>query len=144
MSITGLLVATPGGMLGDRLGRRRVIISGLFAIAVGDLVFLLTGDLVTFLLAAALIGFGDFFTSSQTALLSEVVPPEGRTKVLSGYRFSAELGALIGPVLLAALMEGWGPQAAIVDAAVILVSASAAARLGVPSRNERQAAAAAA
>ena len=144
MSITGLLVATPGGMLGDRLGRRRVIISGLFAIAVGDLVFLLTGDLVTFLLAAALIGFGDFFTSSQTALLSEVVPPEGRTKVLSGYRFSADLGALIGPVLLAAIMDGWGPQAAIVVAAVILFSASAAARLGVPSRNERQAAAAAA
>src|SRR5204863_522710 len=29
MSITGLLVATPGGMLGDRFGRRRIIMSGL-------------------------------------------------------------------------------------------------------------------
>ncbi|MGK2850618.1 MAG: MFS transporter, partial [Candidatus Limnocylindrales bacterium] len=108
MSITGLIVATPGGMLGDRVGRRRVIMAGLAAVAVGDLVFLLTGDLLSFLLAAALIGFGDFFTSSQTALLSEVVPPEGRTKVLSGYRFSADLGALIGPVVLAAVMDGFG------------------------------------
>lgn len=133
MSITGLLVATPGGMLGDRLGRRRVITAGLAAVAVGDLVFLLTGDLLSFLLAAALIGFGDFFTSSQTALLSEVVPPEGRTKMLSGYRFSADLGALIGPVMLAAVMDGFGPQAAIILAAAVLLSASLAARLGVPA-----------
>jgi MFS family permease len=134
MSITGLLVATPGGMLGDRIGRRRVIMSGLAAVAVGDLVFLLTGDLLSFLLAAAPIGFGDFFTSSQTALLSEVVPPEGRTKAMSGYRFSADLGALLGPVVLAAIMDARGAQAAIVAAAVVLFTASLAARIGVPAR----------
>jgi MFS family permease len=108
--------------------------SGLAAVAVGDLVFLLTGDLLSFLLAAALIGFGDFFTSSQTALLSEVVPPEGRTKAMSGYRFSADLGALLGPVVLAAIMDARGAQAAIVAAAVVLFTASLAARIGVPAR----------
>ena len=133
MSITGLMVATPGGMLGDRIGRRRVITAGLAAVAVGDLVFILTGDLVSFLLVAALIGFGDFFTSSQTALLSEVVPPEERAKVLSGYRFSADLGALAGPVMLAAVMDAAGAQAAIIVAAVVLFSASAIAHFGVPS-----------
>jgi len=134
MSITGLLVATPGGVLGDRIGRRRVIMAGLSAVAVGDLVFLLTGDLWTFLAAAALIGFGDFFTSSQTALLSEVVPPEGRTKAMSGYRFSADLGALLGPVVLAAIMDARGAQAAIIAAAVVLFTAALAARVGVPAR----------
>jgi MFS family permease len=134
MSITGLFVATPGGMLGDRLGRRRVIMSGLAAVAVGDLAFLLTHDLVTFLLFAALIGFGDFFSSSQTALLSEVVPGEHRTKVLAGYRFSADLGAAIGPVLLAAVMDIANAQVAIIFAAAILLSASLIARLGIPAR----------
>ena len=100
--------------------------------AVGDLVFLLTGDLLTFLAAAALIGFGDFFTSSQTALLSEVVPAADRTKVLSTYRFSADLGALIGPVLLAIIMDVANAQTAIVVAAAILFTASLAARFGVP------------
>jgi DHA1 family multidrug resistance protein-like MFS transporter len=132
MSVTGLLVATPGGMLGDRIGRRRVITSGLVAVAVGDLVFLLTGDLLSFLLVAALIGFGDFFTSSQTALLSEVVPPEDRTKVLSTYRFSADLGALIGPVFLAIVMDVANAQTAIIVAAAILLTAALAARFGVP------------
>ena len=134
MSITGLVVATPGGMLGDRLGRRRVITAGLAAVAVGDLMFILTGDLLTFLLVAAAIGLGDFFTSSQTALLSEVVPPAERTKALSTYRFSADLGALIGPVLLAAIMDVAGAPLAIVVAAAILFSASLAARFGVPVR----------
>jgi MFS family permease len=133
MSITGLLVATPGGMMGDRVGRRRVITAGLAAIAVGDLVFLFTHDLVTFLAAAALIGFGDFFSSSQTALLSEIVPPELRTRTLGGYRFSADLGAFIGPVLLAAVMDVANAQTAIVVAVAILLMASLAARLGVPA-----------
>jgi MFS family permease len=134
MSITGLIVATPGGMLGDRLGRRRVITAGLAAVAAGDLAFLVTGDLVTFLLFAALIGFGDFFSSSQTALLSEIVPAQHRTKVLAGYRTSADLGAFVGPVLLAAVMDLANAQAAIVLAAVILLSASLSVRLGVPAR----------
>ncbi len=132
MAITGLLVATPGGMLGDRIGRRRIITAGLAAIAAGDLVFLFTHDLVTFLLAAALIGFGDFFSSSQTALLSEIVPSQDRTKVLGTYRFSADLGAFIGPVALAAVMDLISAQAAIITAAVVLLLASLIARIGVP------------
>jgi MFS family permease len=134
MSITGLFVATPGGMLGDRIGRRRVIMSGLAAVAVGDIAFLLTHDLLTFLAFAALIGFGDFFSSSQTALLSEVVPGTHRTKVLAGYRFSADLGAFLGPVVLAAVMDVANAQASIILAAAILLSASLAARVGVPAR----------
>ena len=132
MSITGLIVATPGGALGDRVGRQRVITAGLAAVAVGDLAFLLTGDLLTFLVAAAVIGLGDFFTSSQTALLSEVAPPADRTRVLATYRFSADLGALIGPVALAVVMDAAGAQAAIAVAAAILLSASLAAWLLVP------------
>ncbi len=134
MSVTGLMVATPGGMLGDRVGRRRVIMTGLVAVAIGDLVFLVTHDLVSFLACAALIGFGDFFSSSQTALVSEVVPAPQRTRVLAGYRFSADVGAFLGPVVLAAVMDVANAQASIVLAAAILVSASLGAYLGVPAR----------
>lgn len=134
MALSGFIVMAPGGMLGDRIGRRRVIAIGLAAVAIGDLVFLLTGDYLSFLLVAAAIGCGDFFSSSQTALLSEIVPPQQRTMALSGYRFSSDLGALIGPVLLAFVMDHLGVQAAIVVAAGVLFIASAAARIGVPAR----------
>jgi MFS family permease len=132
MSIAGLLVATPGGMLGDRIGRRRVIVSGLTALAIGDLAFLATNDIVTFLLVATLVGFGDFFVSSQTALLSEVVPPEDRARSLSQYRFSADLGALIGPIGLALIMDMAGAPAAIIVATAVLAVAALAAFAGVP------------
>jgi MFS family permease len=134
MALTGFLVMAPGGALGDRVGRRRVIATGLAAVAVGDLAFLLTGDYLSFLVIAAIIGLGDFFSSSQTALLSEIVPARQRTMALSGYRFSSDLGALIGPIMLAIVMDTWGVQAAIVTAAVVLFVASAAARLGVPAK----------
>jgi MFS family permease len=136
MSVTGLLVATPGGMLGDRIGRRRVITAGLAAVAVGDLAFILTDDLVTFLLVSALIGFGDFFTSSQTALLSEIVPARERTKALSTYRFSADLGALIGPILLALIMDLTDAGNAVLVAVSVLLVASLCAWFGVPASVE--------
>ena len=134
MSITGLLVATPGGMLGDRIGRRRVIVAGLSALAVADLAFLVTNDVATFLIVAAIVGLGDFFTSSQTALLSEIVPVAERTRALSTYRFSSDLGSMIGPVILAATMDAISAQAAIILAAVILGGAALTAQLFVPAR----------
>ncbi len=134
MAITGLIVATPGGMLGDRVGRRRVIVAGLSAVAVADLAFLLTNDLATFLIVAAVVGLGDFFTSSQTALLSEIVPAADRNRSLSGYRFSSDLGSMIGPILLAATMDAFSAQAAIILAAVILGVAAITARLFIPDQ----------
>lgn len=136
MAVTALFVGVPGGALGDRIGRRRVITAGLLALAIGDLAFLLAGDLLSFLVIAALIGLGDFFPSSQTALLTDIVHPEQRTRVLSGYRFAVDLGAFIGPVLLAAVMDAAGAGAAIVITAALLAAAALAARLGVPASTD--------
>jgi MFS family permease len=137
MALTGLLVATPGGMLGDRIGRRRVIVSGLTAVAVADLAFILTNDALTFLLVAAVVGLGDFFSSSQTALLSEIVPVSERTRSLSTFRFSSDLGGMIGPIILAAAMDAVSAQFAIVLAAAILGSSALVAYLFVPARVDR-------
>ena len=54
--------------------------------------------------------------------------------MLSGYRFSSDLGALIGPILLAVVMDTVGVQAAIISASAILLVAAVAARVGVPAR----------
>jgi MFS family permease len=111
-----------------------VIVAGLSALAVADLAFLLTNDVATFLIVAAVVGLGDFFTSSQTALLSEIVPASERNRSLSGYRFSSDLGSMIGPILLAATMDAISAQAAIVLAAVILGVAAVTARLLIPAQ----------
>jgi MFS family permease len=142
MSIVGIVVVTPGARLGDRIGRRRIVVVGLLILAVGDLAFMGTSGYLTYLLAAAVVGSGDFFSSSQTALLSELVEPTRRARILAAYRFCVDIGALLGPLVLAALFDAFGPYVAILAAVVVLVTASAINQVGVPgmagvSRNAR-------
>src|SRR5258705_13828448 len=104
MSLTGILVTIPGIALGDRVGRKHILVAGLAILAVGDLVFpFLATSFYTFILASLLVGLGDFFSSSQTALLLDMVEGPRRALALSAYRFFVDLGALVGPTLLAAL-----------------------------------------
>ena len=133
MAAVALVVTTPGGMAGDRFGRRRVIVSGLTGLAVADLAFLLTNDLATFLIVCAVVGLGDLFSATQTALLTEVVPAAERTRTLSGYRFSSDLGAMVGPIILAATMDTFDARTAIVLAVVILGIAALGTWRFVPS-----------
>lgn len=132
MSLVGIVVVTPGARLGDRIGRRRIVVGGLLILAVGDIVFMGARGYWTFLLAAAVVGSGDFFSSSQTALLSELVEPRQRARVLAGYRFFVDVGALLGPLVLAGVFDRFGPYVALAVAAVVLVTGSAITRLGVP------------
>lgn len=125
MAGVGLLVAMPGGMLSDRIGRKRVIVLGLMGVAAGEALFFVTGNLVSFLAAAAVLGCADFFSSSQTALLSELAPPAARNRVLSGYRFSVDLGAVLGPILVASILDAGGPAVAIASTMAVVLAAAA-------------------
>lgn len=133
MAIVGILVVTPGARLGDRIGRRRIVVVGLVMLGIGDLTFLGAQGYWTFLLAAAILGCGDFFASSQTAILAELVPPSQRSQVLAGYRFFVDIGALVGPLLLAGLMDAFDPRLAIVVCAAIVIAGGLIAKLGVPA-----------
>jgi MFS family permease len=137
MAVIGILVAAPGAVFGDRRGRRLVIVAGLTAIGVGDLLFLWTDSWWVFLAAAAIVGAGDFFSSSQAAMLSEIVDPSERNRALSGFRFSVDLGALIGPVVVAALLDSVGPSAAILGTSLVLFAAAAAAHIALPRSHPR-------
>ncbi|HEU4673322.1 MAG TPA: MFS transporter [Candidatus Limnocylindrales bacterium] len=132
MSVVAIIVVTPGARLGDRIGRRKIVVVGLLIVAAGDLVFTQANNYWVFLLAAAVVGSGDFFSSSQTALLSELVEPRLRARVLTGYRFFVDIGALVGPLVLAAIFDAYGPYAAIVAAVGVLVLASVINQVGVP------------
>jgi MFS family permease len=130
MAVIGLLVAIPGAIVADRWGRRRVIAVGFVLVALGDLAFLGATSYATYLLAACALGIGDFFSASQTALLTDTAPPAWRSRVLAGYRFCADLGATLGPVLLAGLLELTGFETMVLVATSLLLSGGLAAALG--------------
>lgn len=136
MAVVGLVIAIPGGALGDKWSRRGVISSGLTVLAIGDIAFLGATDYAKFLLAAFILGLGDFFASSQTAALTETVPSHWRGRVLGGYRFAVDLGATIGPLMLAGLLQLGGHQLAIAAAVGLLLLAAATVGLApTPSRS---------
>jgi MFS family permease len=133
MSLTGILVAVPGAALGDRIGRKRILVAGLSLLAIGDYVYpIVATNFTTFMLAGAVVGLGDCFSSSQTALISDMVDGPRRSLALGAYRFCLDLGALTGPLLLASLLARFGAAAAIRAAAAILLVAAVSSLLAIP------------
>jgi MFS family permease len=141
MSLTGILVTIPGAALGDRIGRKRVLVAGLAMLAVGDFIYpSLANSFTTFIVAGAIVGLGDFFSSSQTALLSDMVEGPRRALALGAYRFFVDLGALIGPMLLASLLAHFGAETSIRTASALLLAGAIVGQVGIPGRRRARAA----
>jgi DHA1 family multidrug resistance protein-like MFS transporter len=122
MSLVGIAITIPGAALGDIIGRRRIVVAGLSMLAIGDLIFPeLATSYPLFILAAMLVGTGDFFSSSQTAMLSDLVDGPRRALVLGAYRFFVDLGALVGPSCLGYVYGAYGVGAAMRVAAGVLI-----------------------
>ncbi|MGN6244054.1 MAG: MFS transporter [Motilibacteraceae bacterium] len=135
MSLTGILVTIPASALGDRVGRNRIIVLGLAVLAVGDFIFpTVARNYPTYILAGAVIGLGDCFSSSQTAQLAALVDARRRSMVLATYRFFVDLGALVGPLGMAWMLDRHGMNAALQAAGTLLLLAAAAALVGARGR----------
>jgi DHA1 family tetracycline resistance protein-like MFS transporter len=113
------------GRLADRRGRRPPALVGLAvsAAATGVLGFLTAPPL--FLAASLVAGMGSGLVNPPiNAAVADVIGSRGRGgTVLAGFQMSADLGAIVGPVLAGALAEVVGyPAAFAVTGAVALVA----------------------
>jgi MFS family permease len=90
----------------DRIGRKRMLILGAWLMVLAGTVFSLTGN-ITLLMITAIVGvispsgneIGPFLSLEQAAL-SQILPPEERTRAFAWYNvagsFATALGALAG------------------------------------------------
>src|ERR1700674_4001101 len=86
----------------DRIGRRRMLITGAFLMAAAGLAFAFTSNLL-FLIIAGTIGVispsgnevGPFLSIEQAAL-SHIVPPAARTEVFAWYTLAGSLATALG------------------------------------------------
>ncbi|MGH3585566.1 MAG: MFS transporter, partial [Pseudonocardia sp.] len=113
------------GPLADRRGRRPPALVGLAVsgVATGMLGFLTSPAL--FLVASVVAGMGSGMVNPpMNAAVADVIGSRARGgTVLAGFQMSADMGAIIGPVLAGALAEATGYQAAFaVTGAVALVA----------------------
>jgi len=113
------------GRWADRRGRRPPVIAGLAVSAVVTGVLGLLTEPPLFLAASLVAGMGSGLVNPpMNAAVADVIGSRARGgTVLAGFQMSADLGAIIGPVLAGALAENAGfPAAFAVTGAVALVS----------------------
>lgn len=99
-SIAALISALLGGSVIDRLGRKWVMVIGLF---LNGMVYLLYAPARSYLAFAALMGFSGMVTPlfrvSSDAMLADLLPEKQRIQGYALLRLSNNLGISLGPMI---------------------------------------------
>ncbi|MFF0592868.1 MFS transporter [Streptomyces antibioticus] len=121
----------PAGLLGDRFGRRRMLVAGLGVFLAGSALGALAGDVRWVIAARALMGVGAaLVTPLALSVLPSLFPPGERTKAVGIVSAGSTLGLPLGPILGGWLLDHfwWGsvflinvPMAALGIAACVLL-----------------------
>ncbi|WP_394843183.1 MFS transporter [Pendulispora brunnea] len=101
----GSLVAGPlGGVLADRIGRRRTIIASLGFSAIAVMLLPLARTLPHFATGAFVLGMtGDMYRPAVSALVADVVSPDARPRAYAFLYWAVNLGVACGVPLAGAL-----------------------------------------
>ncbi|MFF5365047.1 DHA2 family efflux MFS transporter permease subunit [Streptomyces scabiei] len=121
----------PAGLLGDRFGRRRMLITGLGVFLAGSVVGVLAQDVNAVVAARAVMGIGAaLVTPLALSVLPSLFAPDERTKAVGIVSAGSTLGLPLGPIIGGWLLDHywWGsvfliniPMAAIGVAACVLL-----------------------
>ncbi|MFJ8820354.1 DHA2 family efflux MFS transporter permease subunit [Streptomyces sp. NPDC102467] len=90
----------PAGLLGDRFGRRRILVTGLGVFLTASVVGALASDVTWVIVARALMGVGGAFVMPLAfSVLPSLFPRDEQTKALGMISAASALGMPLGPIL---------------------------------------------
>ncbi len=123
-AVMRLVAAPPAGMLVQRLGERRVYISGLLIVALSTAACAFAQTYWQLLLFRSLGGLGSaMFTVSSLGLMIRISPPDARGRVAGLFSTGFLVGSVGGPVL-GSVTAGFGLAAPfVIYGAALLVAA---------------------
>ncbi|PRW64765.1 MFS transporter [Actinopolyspora mortivallis] len=142
-AVGNAIVLLPAGRLADSRGRKPLVLGGLAVAAVGSVALGLS-ESVSWLLASSLlggVGMG-LMTPAQSAAVADVVGPKTKGgPVLATFQMSADVGAILGPLVAGVLADALSFTAAfLLTGSVALVALvmwlAAPETLGRNSRDE--------
>lgn len=131
-SFAGLLL--PAGALGDRFGRKGILLIGLVVFGGASVVAMLVNDPSTLIGLRAVIGVGAALVMPTTlSIITSVFPPEERGHAVGIWAGIAGAGAIIGLLLSGTLLEWFSWPAVFAVNVTLAVLAFAATIPIVPS-----------
>jgi len=102
-----LQIAT--GYIADRVGRKWLIVSGMWTCSVGVYLTLVVSGFIQWVLTSALIGLGmSMLYPNLLAVVSDVADPGWRAASLGVYRLWRDLGYGVGALLIGVVADSFG------------------------------------
>ena len=125
------------GVIGDRFGRRRVLISGLVVFGLGSLFSAYSHSPDVLIAARAVMGLGGAAVMPQTlSIISNVFEPAERPRAIGIWASAVGFGVAVGPILGGLLLTHfWWGSVFLINVPVTVVGVIAVLALVPESRN---------
>jgi EmrB/QacA subfamily drug resistance transporter len=127
------------GVLGDRIGRRRMLVAGMITFGLASLASAYAQTPDQLILARSLMGIGGAAVLPATlSIISNVFDPRERAKAIGIWAGSVGLGVAIGPVLGGALLEKfWWGSVFLINVPIVVFGVIAILALVPESRDPK-------
>ncbi|WP_414157038.1 MFS transporter [Pseudomonas sp. BNK-15] len=137
-ALSQTLLLPKAGQLADRWGRKPTLVAGMLLVLASFLVIQIGHNLHAYLVGLALMGLGAAFcTTSAAAIAGDTADGRGGT-IIASYQMSADLGMVIGPILIGVIAERYSYDLALSCTTGLLVAACLVA-LSMPKRSKEHA-----
>ena len=130
--IAAVVLQSPAGKIGDRIGHARMVVAGQVLVAAGALLGFLAPALWVLIVARILMAAGSAaLVPSTLALLRQGLPPERRGRAFGAFGAMMALSAALGPVVGGELVKAFGwPSVFAANLPVLAVSVALGAFAG--------------
>ncbi len=138
----------PAGWLGDRIGRRILITSGISGVALAGLMIGFSQTYIMLMVFLALMGImGGGYHPSSPPMISASVEPKNQGKALGIHMIGGSASFFLAPLIAAAIATTWGWRGPFIGLAVptivlgivfyILIGRQAVTKIADPMINDR-------
>ncbi len=111
------------GKLSDSNGRRYSAVIGTSLVTLFILAIAFTTQPWMFLAASVIVGFGGaFLSTTPSAIVGDVLEGKGG-QVIGLFQMAGDAGAMVAPIILGAIADGYGYRPAFIASAVLMLVA---------------------